>query len=146
MMKGSTPESASGPLARLAAGGLIYPIGVDAAVDPTAARGGSVVFQLKVGRQRAALRVVTVDLGKDGRGVRLVQRALRRVVPHQVENRPVHLVGASCQLGADASAEVINEPQVAAGVTRRLHRLMVPLQQPLRVGERAILLGVRRGG
>ncbi len=38
------------------------------------------------------------------------------------------------------------EPQVAAGVARRIERLAVPLEQPLRVGEAALLLGVVGGG
>ena len=37
--------------------------------------------------------------------------------------------------------EVIDEPQVGPSVTGRIDRLVVKLQQPLRVGEGAILLG-----
>jgi hypothetical protein len=37
---------------------------------------------------------------------------------------------------------VVHEPQLAAAVAGRFDRLVVPLQQPLGVGEGAVLLGV----
>ena len=49
------------------------------------------------------------------------------------------------ELLADDAAEVVREPEIRATITRRFHGLVTPLQQPLRVGERAELLGVRGG-
>src|SRR4029077_19177659 len=45
-----------------------------------------------------------------------------------------------------ATAGVVGEPQVAAGVTGGFDGRVVPLQHPLGVGEAAVFLRVRRGG
>ncbi len=142
--------------AGLAARRLVLPVGVHAAVDPAAAGGGAVVLELRVGGQRLAVGVPAVDLGEHRLGGRLGQRPLHRVIPGEVQHRPVHLVsGASWehpqaprarQLGADQPPQVVGEPQLAARVARGLHRGMMPLQHPLGVGEAAALLGVRGGG
>ena len=131
---------------RLAPRRLVHAVGPDPAVDPAAAGGRSVVLELRVGGQRLPVGVPAVDLGQHGLGRRLGQRPLHRVVPGEVLYRPVHLVGRSGQLLPDPAAEVVGEPQVAAHVPGRLDRLVVPLQHPLGVGERAVLLGVRGGG
>ena len=131
---------------RLAPRGLVHAVGADAAVDPAAAGRGAVGLELGVGGQRLAVGVPAVDLGQHGVGGRLGQRPLDRVVPGEVQYRPVHLVGGGGQLLPDPAAEVVGEPQVAAGVPGRLDRLVVPLQHPLGVGEGAVLLGVRGGG
>ena len=47
---------------------------------------------------------------------------------------------------AEDPAEVVVEPQFAAGVAGRLDRLVPPLQHPLRLGEGALLLHVRGSG
>ena len=77
--------------ARLAAGGLVDPVGVDPAVDPAAGRRRAVVLQLGVGGHRLAVAVPAVDFGQHRLGVGLLQRALRRVVPGEVEHGAVHL-------------------------------------------------------
>ena len=69
---------------------------------------------------------------------------MRRVDPRKVEKRPVaRLLGAG-QLLADLAPEVVGEPEIGPAVSLRLDGLEVPLQEPLRVGERAVLLDVRR--
>jgi hypothetical protein len=54
--------------------------------------------------------------------------------------------GSGEQLLADRPTQVVGEGQVADAVARRLAGLVVPLQQPLGVRERAVLLDVRRRG
>ncbi len=131
--------------ARLAAGGLVDAVGVHPAVDPAAAGRGAVGLELLVGGERIPLGVPAVDLGEDGFRVRFGLPALRRVLPGQVEHRPVHLVGGPGELPPDDPPQVVGEPQVAARVAGRFDRLVVPLEQPLGVGEAAVLLGVRGG-
>jgi hypothetical protein len=46
---------------------------------------------------------------------------------------------------AHALEQVVHEPQLGARVAGRVERLVVPLQQPLRVGEMPVLLDVRGG-
>ena len=68
------------------------------------------------------------------------------VVPGERLDRPVlEILGVGVGL-LQAAAEVVHEPQVGAAVALRLDRLVVPLEHPLGVGERTVLLGVRCGG
>src|SRR5205085_10856112 len=46
----------------------------------------------------------------------------------------------------EAQPEVVSVIELAAAVCGRLDRLVMPLEKPLRVGERALLLDVGRGG
>ena len=131
---------------RLAARGLVDAVPVDPAVDPRAAAGGSVGLQVLVLGEANAVGVAAVDLSQHRLGVGLVVRPLHRVVPGQVEDRPVAGVLRRGELLPDAPAQVMEEVQVRPAVLGRLHRLVVPLQQPLGVGERAVLLGVGGGG
>src|SRR5207248_544509 len=71
--------------------------------------------------------------------------AARRVVPREVEDRPVALLLRALEPLADLAPEVVVEPEVRAAVVLRLDGLEVPLEEPLRVRERAVLLDVRRG-
>ena len=82
-------------LARLAPGGLVDLVGVDAAVDPAAAGRRAVVLHLHVARQRRAVRAHAVDLAQHRLGVRVGRLAVRRVVPGEVQQRPVPRVGRS---------------------------------------------------
>src|SRR6185437_16591252 len=66
-------------LAGLAARGLVDAAGVDAAVDPAAAGGGTVPVQLLVGGERVAVAVEAVDLGEHRLGHRLGGLPERRV-------------------------------------------------------------------
>src|SRR5207244_10426460 len=84
------------------------------------------------------------DLGEYRLGARLLVLSARRVVPGEIEQRPIARRLRIRELLADDAAEVVVEPEVGAAVLLRLHRLVVPLQQPLRVRERAVLLEVRR--
>ena len=68
---------------------------------------------------------------------------MRRIVPHEIEDRAILGVVRSGQLLAHPPCELVGEPQIRAAVLRRLDGLAVPLHQPLGVGERAVLLGVR---
>ena len=56
------------------------------------------------------------------------------------------LPGRGGQLLPDPPAQVVHEPEVAAGISGGLDRGVMPLQHALGVGEAARLLGVRRGG
>ena len=102
-------------------------------------------LQQLVAGERLAGRVPAVDLREHRLGARLLDLARRRVVPRQVEERPVLRILRVLQLLADHAAEVVVEPELGAAVVLRLDRLEVPLEQPLRVRERAVLLDVRGG-
>ena len=66
------------------------------------------------------------------------------VVPGELEQRLVPRVGRAGVQLLEPLAEVVDEPGVGAAVAGRVEGLVVPLEQPLRVGEAAVLL--RRGG
>jgi hypothetical protein len=89
--------------------------------------------------------VAAVDLGEDGFCVRLLDLAACRVVPREVEDRAVPRGGRLLEPRADLLAEVVVEPELGPAVLLGLDRLEVPLQEPLRVGERALFLDVARG-
>src|SRR5581483_1035881 len=89
---------------------------------------------------------VTVDLLEDGGGIRLLVGALGRVVPGEVLDGLVAGVGAAGVESLEPDPKVIHEPQVGAAVARRLDDLVVPLDEPLGVGEGALLLTRQRGG
>src|SRR5207302_2897182 len=117
------PSPSPGPPGSAAAtayGGLVDPAGPDAAVDPAAARRGAVVGELGVRRQRLPARAPPVDLRENRVGVRIALGAGRRVVPGEVQQRPVRLLGGGGQLLPDPAAEVVGEPQVAADIAGRL--------------------------
>ena len=128
--------------------GLVDLVGVDAAVDPAAARRRAVVAR-GPGRSTAPCR---------RRPMPLISRSTasasgsscepcRRVVPREVEHRPV-LAGPSSRRACSRTRRprwYMNHRSERA-VARRLDRLVAPLQQPLGVGERAVLLGVGGGG
>src|SRR5207248_8074647 len=116
----------------------------DAAVDPAAAARRAVGAEQLVAREVLARVVVAADLGDDGLGARLLDLAARLVVPREVEDRPVALLLGALEPLADLATEVVVEPEVGAAVVLRLDRLEVPLEEPLRVRERAVLLDVRR--
>ena len=82
---------------------------------------------------------------QDGVGIRLVVAPLQRVVPREIEDRAVTRIRRIGQLLPDPLAEVIDPVQLGAGISGRLDRLVMPLQQPLGVRERPVLLGVRGG-
>jgi hypothetical protein len=132
-------------VARLPPRRLVDAVGVDPGVDPAAADGGAVVAQLHERRQRPSGRdLVPVDLHEHGLGAGLVVLAVHRVRPRQVEDRPVLRVLGRRQLLPDDAPEVVEEPQLGTAVTLGLDRFLAPLQQPLRLGEGAFLLDVRR--
>src|SRR4029079_1781689 len=114
-------------------------------VDPAAAGGGPVVPQRRVPAHRLAVGVRAVDLAQDGVRARLAA-LVDGVVPGQVLQRAVARIGRAREAFLDAPSELVVEPQVAAAVAGRLDGLVVPLQQPLGVGEGAVLLAVGGGG
>src|SRR5664280_3165410 len=133
-------------------GGVVDAVGVDAGVDPAAPSGGAVrLHRGEVGQQVSTLIVVltgqvpSVDLAQNRIGRRLVA-AVDAVVPREVKDWTVPLLGGYGQALADLLAERVEEVQLAAGVARRFDRLVVPLKHPLGLGERAVLLdmGSRR--
>jgi hypothetical protein len=77
-------------------------------------------------------------------GVGLFDAALdlRRVVPVEVEDRPVLGILRARELLPDPLAQVVHEPEFGATVALGLDRLVAPLQEPLGVGKRALLLHV----
>src|SRR5690606_14132198 len=122
-----------------------------AAVDPAAARGRAVVLQLAVALELLALLprgrpVIAADLAQHGLDIGLALRPGRRVVPQQRLDRPVPLLLRVRVQLLDAPAQVHHEPRIGARVARRVHGAVVPLDQPLRVRERAVLLRHGRGG
>src|SRR5207248_9258072 len=73
-----------------------------------------------------------------------LERTAGRVLPGQAEGRQVAWVVRAGEFLADLAPEVVDEPEVGAAVALRVERLEVPLPEPLRVRERAVLLDVRR--
>ncbi len=131
--------------AGLASGRLIDAVLVDAGVDPAAADGGAVVPQLGERRERpTGGHLVPVDLPQYRLRARLVVLTLDRVVPGEVEQGTVTGFGGARQLPPDQPAEVVEEPEFGPAVAGRLDRLLPPLQQPLGLGERALLLHMGR--
>ena len=128
---------------RRATGRAVLVAGMDPAIDPAAARRRAVGLQLGEGRERATLRVDTVDLAQHGRRTRLRVRAVGRQLPPQLLHRPVPGLGRLGETLADPQPEVVGEPQVGAPVAGGLDGLRVPLQETLRVREGAVLLDVR---
>ena len=140
--------------------------GRDAGIDPAAASRRAVVLAVGEARQQLPLvglrvyliRMVAVDLLKDLQGIRLAldaaQSAVRQarvfiviIVPGQVQQRLVFRLRRAFVQLLQPLTEVIQEPHVRAAVVRRINRLVVPLDQALRVRERAFFLrATRRGG
>jgi hypothetical protein len=127
---------------RPAARRLVDAVLVDPAVDPRSARCPTIRLQIVVAGEERAVGAPAGDLLQDVLGVRLALRALERVVPREVEDRPVARVGRSGELLPDPRAEVVDPVELRARIALGLDRLVVPLEQPLRVRERAVLLGV----
>src|SRR5207248_7744795 len=78
--------------------------------------------------------------------VDLAMGAPGRVAPHETPDGLVALFPRARVKLLEAQAEVVGEIEIAAAVAGRLDRLVMPLQEPLRVGEGAVLLDVGRGG
>lgn len=129
------------------AGGLVDGVGVHAGVDPAAGGGRAVGAQLGVGRQRVRglADPVSVDLGQHRLPVR-VAVLVGGVVPGQIQQRPVPLVGRAGQPLPDPLAEFVEELQFALALSRRLDGLVPPLHQSLCLREGSGLLHVRGGG
>jgi hypothetical protein len=100
-----------------------------------------------VGDELAGVQVVAVDPAQHLLGVRLAPHgvAVHGQVPVQLDDRPVALVGRVRQPLPDDPAEVVGEPEVGALVVDGFDGLLAPLQHPLGLRERALLLHVRRG-
>ena len=134
---------------RLPARRLVDAVLVDAAVDPAAARRRAVVLQLRVARRASSPVATSQPLISASTASALGSCDLRRASdsPSAATARARRAVASSsASFCLDAAAEVEVEPELGAAVLLRLDRLPVPLQQALRVRERAVLLGVRRGG
>ena len=129
---GPAPLPAVRPLLQpgLAAPGLVHLVGVYPAVDPAAARGAAVRAQVQVPVDRSpGAQVDPADVPQHVRAGRLVP--FRGVVPGQVQQRAVPLVGRAGQLLLQPPPEVIEEPQLGPLIPGRLHRLVPSLQQSL---------------
>src|SRR5699024_4662680 len=130
-------------LARLPTSRLVDTVGVNPGIDPAPPAGGTIGSHVGVGGQRLPSLLTgempSVDLLQDGisSGLTLV---VGRVVPGQLQQRAVALEGGPGQTLAEFAAELVKEVQLAAAVTGWFQRLVVPLQHPLGLGERAVLL------
>src|SRR5258708_3245786 len=121
-------------------------------IDPAAARRGSVGLQLAEAADQGPLppitrttligEDVTVDLLQDLLDAWLPDGAAHAVVPGQGVEPGVPRPGIPARLCLEPGAEVIHEPGFAAGISWRVDGFLVPLEQPLRVREAAVLLGV----
>ena len=129
------------PAVRFAPRRLIDLVGVDAAVDPAAAHRAASALRTCSCRPRSRRQVDAVDAAQHVLARRLV--ALHHVVPRQVQQRPVPLVSRHREVLPQDAAQVVEEPQLRAGVARWFDRLLPPLQHPLRLRGRARLLHVR---
>ena len=115
--------------------------GIDAAIDPAATGRAAVILQIREVRNLLAIgHRVAVDLAQDRFRVRLLPHAAHRILPGQRLNRPIARQGAVGVELLQPAAEMEDEMQVRAAVARRLERRIVPLHQPLGVGDRAVLL------
>ncbi len=135
-------------------GRVVHAARVHPGVDPAPGRRRSVGAQLGVrGEQVARLRagqVAAVDLLEHRRWIGLARIGLvvlaGRIIPGQVQQRPIAVIGRVRQLRPDPLAQLVEEVEVALAVAGRVERLVAPLQHPLRLGERPGLLGVARRG
>src|SRR5215213_6559060 len=84
--------------AGLLARDLVDLVGVAAGVDPAAARRRAVVGEREVAREGVVLGVPAADLAQHGLGVGIGVRALRRVVPGELQNRAVALLARAREL------------------------------------------------
>ncbi len=145
------------------AGAIAARLGKDAAVDPAAARRRSVVLQVgKAAQQLRAARVpdpVAVrswpliscnTLATSGSpSMRLIDHpaaaAARRNRSPRSDARAARHVDPSNPAYScfQALAEVVDEPGIGPAIAGRIDGLVVPLQEPLRVGEAAFFF---RGG
>src|SRR5689334_25065684 len=100
---------------------------------------------------------VAVDLLKDFVGVRLIfDRAERSVgqarvlvvavIPRERLDRLILGLGRSLVEFLQSPTQVPDKPQVGAAIAFGIDGLVVPLDRPLCIGERALLGGDARGG
>src|SRR5690606_30858726 len=128
------PAPVVGDLVLLAAGRAVRravdPTGEDARVDPAPAGGGAVGPHVGEGVQQLpralAGEVVAVDLPQDRLGVDLAV-LVEWIVPGEVKQGPVTLVGRAGEPVPDAQAELIEEVELALRVAERQDRLVAPL-------------------
>ena len=122
--------------------GAIVPIlGIDAAIEPAATGGRSIVFEVLKTLDLAALGPrVTVHLFEHRIGRRLLLFAFGRVVPGQCAEPGVLGIRAAGIELLQPAAKMIDEPGFGAAVTRPADHFVVPLQQTVGVGDRAGLL------
>src|SRR5262249_60842828 len=126
--------------------------GIDAAVNPAAAGRRTVIFQIRKAADRFMIGDrVAVDLLENLFGVRLVGDAARPsvgqrlarvafVIPSQVEQALITRRSRTGLKFFEPFTQVVDEPRAGAAVFGRVNRLVVPLNQSLRVGETAVFL------
>jgi hydrogenase nickel incorporation protein HypB len=74
------------------------------------------------------------------------RRVIKIVVPRQMSEGLVARPDGSRIKVLQPLAEVVDKPGIGAAIVGRIERLVMPLEQPLRVGQRAFLLGYGRRG
>ena len=133
--------------AGLAPGGLVDPVGVARRSRSSSRTRSSRRPSARCSPTAAARRRPYPLISREHRlGVGLGVRARRRVVPGQVQQRAVASSVEPASRSRIRSGRGGRRTTARCGVAGRLDGLVAPLQQPLGVGERAVLLGVRGGG
>src|SRR6185503_11147334 len=135
--------SETGRIARIAARHHVPGFGEAAAVEPVAARRGSVGLELAEARELLAGReVAPVDVPGD-----LLERGMGRAlvgpveVEHRLRARAAFFLIELPDLEEDPGEDLLVGQRLAG----RLGRLVLPLAPARRVGERSVLLGEDRG-
>ena len=136
----------AGPVGLARARDVVAVARVDAAIHPAAAGGGAVVLQCLVARDLLAVRDrVAVDLAEDRLGIGFALRAALRIKPGERLDTAVATVRAVGVERLQALAEMVDEPEIGTAVARCVQHGVVPLHQPVGVGDRAVLLAGQGG-
>ena len=144
----SGETDALGEIARVAPAGLVDVVGEDAASRSSSRTRSSRRPRARRSRDTGlpGRGLVAVDLAHDVLDVGLALRAVLGVVPVRFTIGQSRSACRARVVRLHALEQVVHEPQLRAGVAGRVERLVAELDQPLRVGERARLLDVARGG
>src|SRR5581483_7767110 len=128
-------------------------LGEDAAINPASARRAAIIFQFgKALDEFAAGYCISVNLLQNLGGVGLIfdpasapvwkqREFLIPVIPREILQSGIAGSGGTRKRSSQPPADVVQEPQIRPAVPRRIDGLIVPLQQPLRVGQRALFFG-----
>src|SRR5438477_3144829 len=117
---------------------------MNAAIDPSAAGGRAIVLKvLEVVELLAVCHAPAVDLFQNLTGGRLVVFTFGGIVPCESTQSCIARSRAGPCL--QATAEMVNEPEIAAIVAGWIDSFLAKLQQTLRIGEGACFFSGARG-